>query len=468
MPSIVNVLRNQYSRYLLSYEMKNAKPNSIDDIKINLLEGSGIPPPNATVTCSEAIIPTSSLTQSQRPADTSSVHGSYSSVTSESPASLPPSYNARDGYSEPSFDNSSKFFSDLRDNSGNFQVNQPAPSSSTFGMPQYPYGGERRHSLPNHPQGGLPSYMMSQRNMYPGPASMSPFFQQSNSQTGPPPSNYPHSQYQQRASPSLMGPRSSPHPMMPSPSPQEKMHPLWGSQYSPSTEPEHMVDYPPGAHGGRGPRSSSGPQPQFSPAPPYGSYPGRQQSQYSPATPPYRPSPSPSPSSRQQPMTQPLQASQKMKYPHQQAPQPPQQPQPPPPPQAHAAAIKRDAPFPNDCVESTRPVFTKKRKLTSRDLGRLRPILFVCLFVVCTVMMLFSLDFAKIVQTCPARYFLVKFLRYCMSLTKLRRVQSLFQSPKIVYCVTVFFLWIKIRKYKFRVLSGCAKINKSHAKTKRL
>ena len=378
MPSVVNALRNQYSRYLLSYEMKHTKTSSIDDIKINLLEGSGIPPPNATVTCSEAIIPTSSLTQSQRlNADTSSVHGSFSSMTGESPASLPPNYNSRDGYAEPSYENSSKYFSDLRDGSGNLQTNHPSPSSS-FGMPQYPYSGDnRRQSIPNLPQGGLPSYMMSQRNMYPGPpgtSSMSPFFQQSSPQTGHPPGSYPHSQYQQRASPSLMGPLSSPHSMMPSASPQEKMHPLWGSQYSPSTEPEYMVDYLPGAHSTRGPRSSSGPQPQYSPAPPYGSYPGRQQSQYSPATPPYRPSPSPSPSSRQQPMAQPMQVSQKMKYPHQQqvqSQQPQQQQQ-----QVHAGATKRDAPFPHDCVEATRPVFTKKRKLTSRDLGTL-----VCCFL---------------------------------------------------------------------------------------
>lgn len=340
-------------------------------MKINLLEGSGIPPPNATVTCSEAIIPTSSLTQSQRPTETAAaIHGSYSSMTSESSAAnFPPSYNMKDSYPEPSFDTTAKMFPDFRENSGNFQTNATAPSSQ-FGMPQYPYGGERRNSFPNYPQGGLPSYMMSQRN-YQGPSSMSRFFQQSSPQAGHPAANYPQSQYQQRASPSLMGPLSSPHSMIPSASSQEKMHPLWGSQYSPSTEPEHMVDYPPGAHSGRVPRSSSGPPPQFSPAPPYGSYPGRQQSQYSPATPPYRPSPSQSPSSRQ-PMAQPpLQASQKMKYASQQTAQPTQQQQQQQQQQAHSSAIKRDMPFPNDCVETTRPVFTKKRKLTSRDLGTL-------------------------------------------------------------------------------------------------
>lgn len=198
-PNIVNVLRNQYSRYLLSYEMKHTKTNSLDDIKINLLEGSGIPPPNATVTCSEAIIPTSSLTQSQRPADASSVHVSHGSMKIESSAGLPASYNSRDGFAEPGFDNSN-LFPDLRDMTGNFQLNQ-STSSNTFGMPQYPYSGDnRRHSVPNLPQGALPSYMMSQRNMYPNPSSMSPFFQQSSSQTGHPPSaNYHHSQYQQRA-----------------------------------------------------------------------------------------------------------------------------------------------------------------------------------------------------------------------------------------------------------------------------
>ena len=87
----------------------------MDDIKINLLEGSGIPPPNATVTCSEAIIPTSSLTQSHRPAESASTHGSYSSMTNESAANLPPSYNVKDGYPEPSFD-TGKMFPDFRDN----------------------------------------------------------------------------------------------------------------------------------------------------------------------------------------------------------------------------------------------------------------------------------------------------------------------------------------------------------------
>lgn len=375
-PSIVNILRNQYSRFLLSYEMKFSKSNSIDDMKINLLEGSGIPPPNATVTCSEAIIPTNSLTQSQRPADTTAVHGTYSSMTNESLPNLPPSYNMKDGYPESSYD-SSKMFPDFRDNSGSFPMNPPAPSSP-FGMPQYPYGGERRSSLSNNLQGGLPPYMMSQRNMHQGPSPLSQFYQQSSSQAGHPAASYQHAQYQQRASPSLMGSLSSPHSMIPSASPQDKMHSLWGSQYSPSAEPDHMVDYPPGAHSGRIVRSSSGPQAQFSPAPPYGSYPGRQ-NQYSPATPPYRPSPSPSPSSRQ-PMAQPpLQAVQKMKYPAQQAPhQPSQQQQ--HAQQAHPSSVKREMPFPNDCIETTRPVFTKKRKLTSRDLGMLDIFVFLYLF----------------------------------------------------------------------------------------
>ena len=186
-------------------------------MKINLLEGSGIPPPNATVTCSEAIIPTNSLTQSHRPAETTSIHGSYSSMTSESSTNLPPSYNMKDGYSEASFD-TGKMFPDFRDNPGNYQVSSPA-SSTPFGMPQYPYGGERRNSFGNHPQGGLPSYMMSQRNMYQGASSLSQFFQQSNTQAGHPGANYQHSQYPQRASPSLIGPLSSPHSMMPSASP---------------------------------------------------------------------------------------------------------------------------------------------------------------------------------------------------------------------------------------------------------
>jgi len=366
--SLENVLRNQYSRYLLSYEMKHTKANSLDDIKINLLEGSGIPPPNATVTCSEAIIPTSSLTQSQRPADASSVvHGSYGSMKVEPHAGLPPSYNARDGYAEAGFENSSNLFHDLRDNPGNFHPNQSTPSN-TFGMPQYPYSGEnRRHSVPNLSQSALPSYGMPQRNMYPGQSSMSPFFQQSSPQTGhPPAANYHHSQYQQRASPSFIGPPSSPHAVMPNTSPQDKMHSLWGSQYSPSTEPEHMVDYPPGVHNVRGPRLPSSHQAQYTPAPPYGSYPGRQQSQYSLATPPYRPGPSPSPSPRQPPMAQSMQAMQKTKYQQQLQSQQQQQQQ---QSQAHSAAMKRDTLFPHDCVEATRPVFTKKRKLTSRDLG---------------------------------------------------------------------------------------------------
>lgn len=345
--------------------MKHTKANSLDDIKINLLEGSGIPPPNATVTCSEAIIPTSSLTQSQRPADASSVvHGSYGPMKVEPHAGLPPSYNARDGYAEASFENSSNLFHDLRDNSGNFHLNQSTPSN-TFGMPQYPYSGDnRRHSVPNLSQGALPSYAMPQRNMYPSQSSMSPFFQQSSSQTGhPPTANYHHSQYQQRASPSFIGPPSSPHAVMPNASPQDKIHSLWGSQYSPSTEPEHMVDYPAGPHNLRGPRLPSSHQPQYTPAPPYGSYPGRQQSQYSVTTPPYRPGPSPSPSSRQPPMAQSMQAIQKTKYQQQLQSQQQQS-------QAHSAAMKRDTPFPHDCVEATRPVFTKKRKLTSRDLGK--------------------------------------------------------------------------------------------------
>lgn len=364
-PNVVNHLRNQYSRYLLSYEMKFSKSNSIDDIKINLLEGSGIPPPNATVTCSEAIIPTNSLTQTSRAPDSTPIHGTYSSMTNDSVPNLPPSYSGKDGYPEPSYD-TNKMYPEFRENSGSFPMNPPTPSSP-FGMPQYPYGGERRSSLSNHPQsGGLPPYMMSQRNMYQGPSSLSQFYQQSNSQAGHSGTNYQHAQYQQRSSPSLMGSLASPHSMVPNASSQDKVHSLWGSQYSPSAEPEHMVDYPPGAHN-RLTRSSSGPQSQYSPAPPYGSYPGRQ-NQYS-ATPPYRPSPSPSPSSRQ-PMAQapPLQALPKMKYPVQQTAHPPSQQQ-SHQQQSHTSSIKREMPFPNDCVEATRPVFTKKRKLTSRDLG---------------------------------------------------------------------------------------------------
>ena len=124
-PNVVNHLRNQYSRYLLSYEMKFSKSNSIDDIKINLLEGSGIPPPNATVTCSEAIIPTNSLTQTSRAPDSTPIHGTYSSMTNDSVPNLPPSYSGKDGYPEPSYD-TNKMYPEFRENSGkDFEISSP-------------------------------------------------------------------------------------------------------------------------------------------------------------------------------------------------------------------------------------------------------------------------------------------------------------------------------------------------------
>lgn len=351
-----STLRSHYARYLQSYELRFNKTPSIDGaVKNELLVDSSAMPPNATVTCSEVIIPTPTVSHSQntRTGNSPSFHGSYGPgmAGNESQSIYGHSYDNTDSFPDLLFDSGNKAYSPFDETA--FAPSQQAPSSP-YTSPQYPYpGGDRRNNMPNLRRRYSP-FMMQQ---FSGSTPFSQFLQQSSQQSSHPAAGFQqHGQFPQRHSSSMMGnqPTRSVMSNMPNHDP---MHASWASQYGASREPEHLFDYPPGVQGGR--RSSVAPN-QFPTAPPYGSYPGRQQSQISPYTQQYRASPMPhSPShSARQPMPTAQQALPKMKF---QQVHPQQQQQ--------SMQLKRPTDISAECVERTKPIFTKKRKLTSRDLG---------------------------------------------------------------------------------------------------
>ena len=164
-----------------------------------------------------------------------------------------------------------------------------------------------------------------------------------------------HASYQQRyPSSALAGPQQS-HSGLQASS-RETNQPLWGTQHGltptqyGSMSGDYISDYSSSQVG----RSARPQLPQHhAPAghtSSYSSYPGRQ-----PPVPhfqhQYRPTPSNTPSPGSKPQIH-LQQS-KMKFQSQHSHMP----------------LRREPTFPPDSVECTRPIFTKRRKLTSRDLG---------------------------------------------------------------------------------------------------
>jgi hypothetical protein len=313
----------------------------------NLLEDSGIPPPNATVTCSEAIFPSATVTASNQSNQSSGTHpAGYSNVTNGPQGYNNYNYHQNDGYSDAAYE-SSKFYQSGTD----ARPQMVQPSNSSYNVPPYSFNNERTNytNYPNRPYASHHASSMQ----YPGSAALTQLLQQ-RSQSSSMQGYGQHPLAQRRST--MMGQQAQINL-----SQQEPMHPMWGSQYNASTEPEHMFDYPPNGPTTQSMRPS-GSQHQYPPTPPFNSFSSRQQPQYSSTPQQYHSGPQPhgsssSPSLPRQPVT-PTQQQQQQQSQH-----PSQKPK------FQPHHTKRDIFFPAESVEATKPVFTKKRKLTSRDLG---------------------------------------------------------------------------------------------------
>ncbi|XP_032225701.1 AT-rich interactive domain-containing protein 1B [Nematostella vectensis] len=333
-----NILRTQYARLLLSYEMKDSQGGNVDGILKNDLEDSGIPPPNAMVTCTEAIIPSASVTTSI-PGD--SYNSGYNHMNGPQGYNGPQTY---EGHQE-GYEGSKGFMNDTMD--PRHTAPPQLPNMGGYNMPPYNMMGNERSSYPGYPS---QSFQSAPNTQFTGAAALSQLAYQRNQQAmqgypGMPPRR-----------PSHMGQQA---PMMSSPGPQDPMTAVWpGSQYNASSEPVQMFDYLPPGQSGRSMRPS---MPQYPQAPPYNSYQSRQQY---PPMPPYRPSSPHVQSSASPSMQRPQMVQSQGVLPQQLSPKPKYNQS-----QQHSGHMKREVGFPADCVEGTRPVFTKKRKLTSRDLG---------------------------------------------------------------------------------------------------
>ena len=354
-------LRSHYSKYLSAYEAKYGKVSVLGDaIKNDFLEVEGVPPPNATVTCTEMIIP-----------QFSSV-ASWKGEPTRQPFSVSDSQQSWFGHREnleTSFDRKSM----TSDYGFHRDPQIPHANSSSF-----PFTGERRNSLPNFPTQGFPAsqfmaqqqqqhqqqqhqqqqqlhqqqqQQQQQKAMYAGAGGMA---QMSSQQGNHPASQYPqHTSLQQRYSSSILGGPQPGHSGGQS-STHEPNHSFWsrqpsGGQYGSMTN-DFMSDYS-SSQGGRSARPQL-PQQQvpLGHTSPYSSYPERQ-----PTFPhyqhQYRPTPSTAPSPGLKPQAHLQQSKIKFQTQHSHVP------------------LKREPTFPSDSVECTRPIFTKRRKLTSRDLG---------------------------------------------------------------------------------------------------
>lgn len=296
-----NQLRNHYSRFLLAYEMSDVTRNTHNATVVNnLLDDTGIPPPNATVTCSEVLFPAPTMSVSNQSSSTYPTGYGQQPQPQQQPQQ-PPMVNGPQGYS------GSAGYSY---NEG-YMPDSGYPMTTGYNMQQ---GAMYGNNYPNY-RGYIPSQAPPQpqpqpQQPYPGSAALSQLLHQRN--------------------PGMAGYPAPPPPMMGQPRPQPEI-PMW-SQYKASTEPEHIVDYHPKQ-----------------------TYPSNRQ--HFPQTPPqYRQSPPPlgarSPSLPRHPVppTHPG-TSQVVR------------------PKFQTSHVKKEIFFPMDSVEATKPIFTKKRKLTSRDLG---------------------------------------------------------------------------------------------------
>lgn len=285
-----NQLRNHYSRFLLAYEMADVTKSTHPTPAVsNLFDDTGIPPPNATVTCSEVLFPAPTMSVSSQPGN---MYPTPYGQQQQQPAANGPQsyggYNYNEGYIEGQYENKG--------------YNMPH-NTSNYNVLQYPaFGNERTNNYNNYQ--GFPTQQPAPQSRFPGSAALSQLLQQRSSNVP----SYPMNQSR----------------------PQQE-HPMW-PQYKASTEPEQMFDYPPKQH-----------------------YPSSRQP-YPPTPPQYRHSPPPhgtrSPSLPRQPVAPTHQAQAqitKSKF--------------------QTNHVKKDIYFPLESVEATKPVFTKKRKLTSRDLG---------------------------------------------------------------------------------------------------
>ena len=336
--SLSSHLRSHYTRFLLAYEMHELGSHSSMD---NLLEESGIPPPNATVTCSESIFPLPTVSASNQ---SGAAHLATYNHTNGPQSYNNTSYRHNDGYFDSSYESSKNYSSG--DEARLPMPTQPTPPNNSYNMPPYSFGNERS-SYPNYPNRSFPSHN-APGMQFPGSAALSKLLQRTQQSTI---QGYPRHPLAQRRS-SLMGQQQTQHGQ----SQQEPMYPMWGSQYNASSEPEHMFDYPPNGPSTPSMRSSMA-QHHYPPtSSSFNSFSNRQQAQfpsstqqYHPSTPPLGASPTASP---RQPMT----SQQQQHHPVQKS-------------KFQTHHTKKDVFFPMESVEATKPVFTKKRKLTSRDLG---------------------------------------------------------------------------------------------------
>lgn len=301
--ALSNQLRNHYSRFLLAYEMSDVIRNTHNTTVENLFDDTGIPPPNATVTCSEVLFPAPTMSVSNQSGGTYPTGYGQQQQQQPPPAAAAAAANGPQGGYSSGYNYNEGYMDSQYENKG-------FPMNPGYNMPSYPVYGNNypnyRGFPPQQPPPAPQQPPQPQQPQYPGSSALSQLLHQRNPGMG----GYPS--------------------MMAQPRPQPE-HPMW-SQYKASTEPEHMVDY----------------------HPKQAYLPNRQQY---PQTPPqYRQSPPPhgarSPSLPRQPVAPTHQAQSQLVK-----------------PKFQANHVKKEIYFPVDSVEATKPVFTKKRKLTSRDLG---------------------------------------------------------------------------------------------------